>query len=128
LMKEDVGNVPILVKLHGVPVMAFSEDGMSAIATKLSTPVMIEIQDNVELKDTIVVVMPKIMRREECPKNIGLGIAKNLKKPSQNSRGVPVGSKVGFKPHTEYRHVPKKHRARSIVDNDVELDTNEEDY
>ncbi|GKC80453.1 hypothetical protein Tco_1131227 [Tanacetum coccineum] len=35
-------------------------------------------------------------------------MAKNLKKPGQTSRGVPVGPKVGFKPHKEYRPVPKK--------------------
>ncbi|GKF27979.1 beta-caryophyllene synthase, partial [Tanacetum coccineum] len=29
LMKEDVGNVLVWVKLHGVPVTAFSEDGLS---------------------------------------------------------------------------------------------------
>nr|GEU41086.1 hypothetical protein [Tanacetum cinerariifolium] len=70
------------VKLHGVPVKAFSEDGLSAIATKLDTPLMldsytsdmflqswgrssyaramIELRVDVELKDTIVVAMPKI--------------------------------------------------------------------
>nr|GEV52892.1 zinc knuckle CX2CX4HX4C [Tanacetum cinerariifolium] len=35
LLKEDVSNVPIWVKLHGVPITAFSEDGLRAIATKL---------------------------------------------------------------------------------------------
>nr|GEW04907.1 zinc knuckle CX2CX4HX4C [Tanacetum cinerariifolium] len=35
--------------------------------------------------------------QEECPKNSGLGVVKNLKKPSQAPRGVSVGSKVGFK-------------------------------
>ncbi|GJX51241.1 hypothetical protein Tco_0278086 [Tanacetum coccineum] len=66
-----------VVKLHGVPVTAFSEDGLSAIATKLGTPlmldsytsdmcmqswgrssyarVMIELRADVELKDNIVV-------------------------------------------------------------------------
>nr|GEW49816.1 hypothetical protein [Tanacetum cinerariifolium] len=34
LLKEDVENVPIWVKLHGVPISSFSEDGLSAIATK----------------------------------------------------------------------------------------------
>ncbi|GJY66802.1 retrovirus-related pol polyprotein from transposon TNT 1-94 [Tanacetum coccineum] len=48
LLKEDVGNVPVWVKFHGVHVTAFSEDGLSAIATKL------------ELKDHIVVAMPKL--------------------------------------------------------------------
>ncbi|GKB93836.1 hypothetical protein Tco_0979973 [Tanacetum coccineum] len=65
-----------LVKLHGVPVTAFNEDGLSAIATKIGTPLMIdsytsdmcmqswgrssyaraiiELQADVELKDNIV--------------------------------------------------------------------------
>ncbi|GJS60367.1 hypothetical protein Tco_0655151 [Tanacetum coccineum] len=75
------------VKLHSVPVTTFSEDGLSSIATILA---------NVELKDTIVVAMPNIVAedfytcniREECPNNIGSGEEKNLKKPSQNPRGV----------------------------------------
>ncbi|GJW08085.1 hypothetical protein Tco_1570508 [Tanacetum coccineum] len=119
-MKEDV-NVPVWVKLHGIHVTAFTEDGLCAIATNIGTPLMldlytsdmciqlwgrssyarilIEIRSDVELKDTIV---------EECPKNPGLGVANNLKKPSQVPRGVPVGSKVGFKPTKEYRLVAKK--------------------
>ncbi|GKD65450.1 copia protein, partial [Tanacetum coccineum] len=82
LLREDVSTVPVWVKLHGVPVTAFSEDGLSAIATKLGTPlmldsytsdmclqswgrssyarVMIELRADVELKDNIVVAMPKI--------------------------------------------------------------------
>ncbi|GKC08832.1 putative reverse transcriptase domain-containing protein [Tanacetum coccineum] len=92
LMKEDVVNVPVWVKLHGVPVTAFTVDGLSAIATDICTPLMmdsytsdmciqswgrssyaralIEIRADVELKDTIVVAMPKLTR-EECPKNPG---------------------------------------------------------
>nr|GEU35801.1 vacuolar iron transporter homolog 4-like [Tanacetum cinerariifolium] len=35
LLKEDVGTVLVWVKLHGVPVTAFSEDDLSVIATKL---------------------------------------------------------------------------------------------
>ncbi|GJU37931.1 zinc finger, CCHC-type containing protein [Tanacetum coccineum] len=42
LLKEDVSIVPVWVKLHGVPVTAFSEDGLSAIATKLGTPLMLD--------------------------------------------------------------------------------------
>nr|GEZ75071.1 hypothetical protein [Tanacetum cinerariifolium] len=99
LLKEDVSTLPVWVKLHGVPVMAFSEDGLSAISTKL---------------DNIVVAMPKITREghytcnfcveyewkpsrcssckvfghihEECPKNTGAGEKKTVKKPSQTSR------------------------------------------
>ncbi|GJS49475.1 RNA-directed DNA polymerase, eukaryota [Tanacetum coccineum] len=86
---------------------------------------MIKLRVDVELKDNIVVAMPKVTRegfytcnihveyewkpprcacckvfghfQEECPKNIGAGETKNLKKPSQTLRGVPVGQKVGFK-------------------------------
>ncbi|GJU86581.1 RNA-directed DNA polymerase, eukaryota, reverse transcriptase zinc-binding domain protein [Tanacetum coccineum] len=85
---------------------------------------------------------------KECPKNIGAGEKKTMKKPSQTSRGVLVGPKIGFKPHKEYRPVPKKSTAGSSgnkkksgepiievsnsnpfdvlnsVDNDVEFGTN----
>ncbi|GJW94029.1 putative ribonuclease H-like domain-containing protein [Tanacetum coccineum] len=73
----------VWVKLHGVPVTAFTEDGLSAIATNIDTPLMldsytsdmciqswgrssyaralIEIRADLELKDTIVVAMPKLI-------------------------------------------------------------------
>ncbi|GJU58103.1 retrotransposon protein, putative, ty1-copia subclass [Tanacetum coccineum] len=163
LLKEDVSTVLVWVKLHGVPVTAFSEDGLSAIATKLGTPLMldsytsdmcmqswgrssyaramIELRADVELKDNIVVAMPKITGEghyicnvrveyewkpprcapckvfghihEECLKNTGACEKKTLKKPSQTSRGVPVGPKIGFKPQKEYRRVPKNPTASS---------------
>nr|GEV30277.1 hypothetical protein [Tanacetum cinerariifolium] len=122
----------VWVKLHGVPVTAFSEDDLSVIATKMGTPpmldsytsdmcvqswgrssyarVMIELRADVELKDNIIVDMPKITREghytcnicveyewkpprcssckvfghihEECPKNTGAGEKKTVKKPS----------------------------------------------
>ncbi|GKE39619.1 hypothetical protein Tco_1463024 [Tanacetum coccineum] len=128
----------IWVKLHGVPVTAFSEDGLSAIATKL---VMIELRADVELKDNIVVDMPRITREghytcnvrveyewkpprcssckvfghihEECPKNTCVGEKKTVKKSSQTFRGVPVGPKMGFKPQREYRPISKKSIASS---------------
>ncbi|GJY99710.1 hypothetical protein Tco_0517140 [Tanacetum coccineum] len=52
---------------------------------------MIKLQADVELKDTIVVAMPKLV--DECPKNIGSDVAKNLKNHSQAPRGVLVGPK-----------------------------------
>nr|GFB68895.1 hypothetical protein [Tanacetum cinerariifolium] len=84
LSKEDVNTVLVWVKLCGVHVTTFNEDGLSAIATKLITSlmldsytsdmcmqswgrssyvrVMIELRTNVELKDIIVMSMPKITR------------------------------------------------------------------
>ncbi|GJT67726.1 hypothetical protein Tco_1019206 [Tanacetum coccineum] len=140
---------------------------------------MIELPADMELKDTIVVAMPKLVREEfymctihveyewkplrcacckvfrhiqyECPKNIGLDVVKNLKKPSQVPRGVPTGPKVGFKPVKQvYRPVSKKNNVNTSgnkkkdaesrkevsnsnpfdvlnsIENDVDLGTNEE--
>ncbi|GKF68745.1 putative reverse transcriptase domain-containing protein, partial [Tanacetum coccineum] len=42
LLKEDVSIVLVWVKLHCVPVAAFSEDGLSVIATKLGTPLLLD--------------------------------------------------------------------------------------
>nr|GEV60770.1 reverse transcriptase domain-containing protein [Tanacetum cinerariifolium] len=50
---------------------------------------------------------------EEYLKNTGASEKKTSKKPKQTSRGVPVGPKMRFKPHKEYRPVPKKHYASS---------------
>ncbi|GJT83842.1 hypothetical protein Tco_1058184 [Tanacetum coccineum] len=50
---------------------------------------------------------------EEYPKNTGAGEKKTVKKPSQTSRGVLVGPKMGFKPQKEYRPVFKKPNAIS---------------
>nr|GEW43104.1 hypothetical protein [Tanacetum cinerariifolium] len=77
LLKEDISTILVWVKFHGVTVTTFSKDGLSAIATKLVTPlmldsytfdmcmqswgrssyarVMIELRPDVELKDNIVV-------------------------------------------------------------------------
>ncbi|GKA06995.1 zinc knuckle CX2CX4HX4C containing protein [Tanacetum coccineum] len=83
---------------------------------------MIELRADVELKDTIMVAMPKLIGegfymcticveyewkpptcssckvfghvRDECPKNIVSDVVKNLKTPRQAARGVQVGPKL----------------------------------
>nr|GEV99217.1 hypothetical protein [Tanacetum cinerariifolium] len=137
-IKEDVGSVPVWVKLHGVPVTTFSEDGLSAIATKLDTPimldsytidmclqswgrlsyarVMIELRGFVELKDTIMVDMPKINLEGfyTCTVRLSVRAGKiKKKKSSQAPKVIPVGPRMAFKPNQEYRHVPKKNTANS---------------
>ncbi|GJW40548.1 putative reverse transcriptase domain-containing protein [Tanacetum coccineum] len=174
LLKEDVSIVPVWVKLHCVPMTAFNEDGLSAIATKLGTPlmldsytsdmcmqswgrssfarVMIELRADVELKDNIVVAMPKITREghytcnvrveyewklprclsckvfgqihEECPKNTGAGEKKTVKKPSQTSRGVPCNKKKGVEPTIVVSN-SNLFDVLNSVDHDVEFGTNE---
>nr|GEY38430.1 zinc knuckle CX2CX4HX4C [Tanacetum cinerariifolium] len=86
---------------------------------------MIELRIDVELKDTILVVMPKLVGEgffmctirveyewkpprclsfkvfghvlDECPKKIISDVVKNLKNPRQATQGVQAGPKVGFK-------------------------------
>ncbi|GJZ03028.1 putative polygalacturonase, partial [Tanacetum coccineum] len=59
---------------------------------------MIELRADVELKNTIMVAIPKLVGGgilyDECPKNIGLSVAKNLKNPRQAPRGVSVSHKM----------------------------------
>nr|GEX05213.1 hypothetical protein [Tanacetum cinerariifolium] len=101
LLKKDVGNVSVLVKLLGVPVTTFGEDGLSVIATKIGTPLMLDsYTSDMCLQSWGRRACCKVFGHvhEECPKNPGLGVAKNLKKHSQAPRGVPAGSNVGFIP------------------------------
>ncbi|GKB39754.1 putative reverse transcriptase domain-containing protein, partial [Tanacetum coccineum] len=129
----------VWVKLHGVPITAFNEDGLSVIATKLGTPLMldsyiadmcmqswgrssyaramIELRANVELKDNIVAAMPKITREGyyTCNiRNIGAGATKNLKNTSQTPKGIPVGQKMGFKPKHVFQPVSKTSTANLV--------------
>nr|GEW65865.1 hypothetical protein [Tanacetum cinerariifolium] len=100
------------------------EDGLSAISTKLGTPlrldsytsdicmqswgrssyarVMVELQVDVELKDNIVVAMPKITREGHYTCNVR--VEYEWKPPRCSSC---------FKPQKEYRHVSKKPNASS---------------
>nr|GEZ55072.1 hypothetical protein [Tanacetum cinerariifolium] len=116
------------------PIAGNEADGRSSYAREI-----IELRANFKLKATIVVDMPNL---------VGAGEKKTVKKPSQTSRGVSVGLKIGFKPQKEYRPVPKKPNVISsgnkkkgieptievgnlnpfdvlnLVDNDVDFGTN----
>nr|GEY00685.1 hypothetical protein [Tanacetum cinerariifolium] len=138
LLKEHISTVPVWVKLYGVPVTAFSEDGLSAIATKMGTPLMldyytsdmcmqywgrssyarvtIELRVDVDLKDNIVVAMPKIIREGHY---ICSGEKKIVKKPSQTSRGVSVGVEPTIEDSNS-----NPFDVLNSVDNDVEFGTN----
>ncbi|GJY82536.1 hypothetical protein Tco_0495912 [Tanacetum coccineum] len=52
--------------------------------------------------------------QDEFPKKIGSDVAKNLKNPNQDPRGVLVGPKLGYKPVKQvYRHVSKKNNVNT---------------
>ncbi|GJY28654.1 hypothetical protein Tco_0404421 [Tanacetum coccineum] len=70
------------VKLHDVPIKAFSEDGLIAIATKLGTPLMLD------------------------------SYTSNTKNPRQAVKGVQVGMNMGLKLTKQvYQPVSKKNGA-----------------
>ncbi|GKB03655.1 hypothetical protein Tco_0831798 [Tanacetum coccineum] len=95
-----------------------STDGLSAIATNLGTLLVLDSYTSdmclqswgMSSYARVIIKLRGVFghTQEECPKVIGSGVAKNMKKPSQTSRGVLVGPKVGFKPHKEYRPVTNK--------------------
>ncbi|GJY02678.1 reverse transcriptase domain-containing protein [Tanacetum coccineum] len=116
LMNEDVGNVPVWVKLHGVPVTAFSKDGLSAIATKLGQAMLehwLRFRADVELKDNMLVALPKLVGRSSIHVMFMLSMNGNLL-DVRVVRGVLVGLKVGFKPLKQvYRQVYKKNNVNT---------------
>ncbi|GJZ75993.1 zinc knuckle CX2CX4HX4C containing protein, partial [Tanacetum coccineum] len=82
LLKEDLNSVPIWVKLHDILIVAFTADGLSAMATKLGNPIMldsytssmclqswgrmdyaralIDIRVDQELKEEMVIAIPNV--------------------------------------------------------------------
>ncbi|GJR25718.1 cysteine-rich receptor-like protein kinase [Tanacetum coccineum] len=42
LKRGEVTSVPVWVKLHGVPILAYSEDGLSLIATQIGKPLLLD--------------------------------------------------------------------------------------
>ncbi|GKA26425.1 putative ribonuclease H-like domain-containing protein [Tanacetum coccineum] len=109
LSKEDVSTVPVWVKLHGVPVTAFSEDGLSGRSSYAR--VMIELRADVELKDNIAIAMPKITREVHYICNVH--VEYEWKPPKCASCKVFGHIHEECPKNTEYRPVPKKPTANS---------------
>ena len=82
LEKEDIKAIPVWVKMHDVPLTAYTEDGLSLIASKIGVPKMldtytatmcaeswgrssyaralIEVQAGAELKRSVTVAIPSL--------------------------------------------------------------------
>nr|GEW40736.1 hypothetical protein [Tanacetum cinerariifolium] len=137
LIKKDVGDVSVWVKLYGVYVIAFNEDGLSVIATKLGTPLMfhsytsdmciqswgrssyarelIEIQADVELKDTTMMVMSKLVR--EGFYMCTIRVEYEWKPPRNKKKDVEPTKEVSNSNLFD---------VLNLVENDVDLGTNRE--
>ncbi|GJW61926.1 hypothetical protein Tco_0111261 [Tanacetum coccineum] len=92
-----------IVKFHDVLMIAFTEDGLSIIATKLSDE---------ELKDTIMVAMPKLGGDGFNLCTILSDVVMN--NPIQDTRVVLVGPKVSFKSTKQiYKPISNKNDANN---------------
>nr|GEX48359.1 hypothetical protein [Tanacetum cinerariifolium] len=150
ILKENVSIVPLWVKIHGVPVTAFSEDGFSAIATKLGTllmldsytsdmcmqswgrssyaQVMVELRADVELKDNIFVAMPKITREGHYTCNV-LNLKKIRPVPTKPNASSSGNKKNGVEPTIEATNLVNNEATSSgssfmNIDNDEEFTSN----
>ncbi|GJW35203.1 ribonuclease H-like domain-containing protein [Tanacetum coccineum] len=101
IMKEGVCNIPIWVKFHDIPITAFTKDGLSTIANKLGTPLMldsytaamytdsygrssyaramVELRADVELKDTIVSIKDSMDQEVEEAQQVNQPIFRERK-------------------------------------------------
>nr|GEW82454.1 hypothetical protein [Tanacetum cinerariifolium] len=126
------------------PFILKNKDGLSAIATKLGTPLMfdsyttkmcmqswgmssyaramIELLADVEVKDTIMVVMPKLIGEGFylCTIHVNSDVAKNLMNPRQAARGV---AKQDVVPRQEVSNSNSFDELNSI-ENDDDFGTN----
>ncbi|GKD41268.1 hypothetical protein Tco_1261475 [Tanacetum coccineum] len=124
-----IRNNPLILKKSNLDVNLLKED-------------VVNVPADVELKDTIMMAMRKLVEEEfytcnirveyewkphkcacckvfghvqcDCPKKICSDVAKNLKNSSQAPKGVPVGPKLGFKPVKQvFRPVFKKNNVNT---------------
>nr|GEZ64263.1 hypothetical protein [Tanacetum cinerariifolium] len=111
LLKEDVNTVPVWLN--------------SMVYLSSYTRVMIELRADVELKDNIIVAMPKIIREGHYICNVRLDYERKPprpvpKKPTSSSSG---NKKKGMEPTTEVSN-SNPFEVLNSVNNDVELCTN----
>ena len=52
LCKEELTRIPVWVKLHGVPIQVFEDDGISLIASFLGKPIMLDSYTSSMCKDS----------------------------------------------------------------------------
>nr|GEU98183.1 hypothetical protein [Tanacetum cinerariifolium] len=141
-----IRNNPLFLKKWNPDVIKLKEDVGKVLGMSSYTRALIDVQVHVELKDNIMVVMPKLVGKrfytctvhveyewkplrcacckvfghvqDVCPRNIDSDLVKNMKKPSQVPRGVPVGPKVTL--------VDDKGKPLTKVDSSVDHDIEDE--
>ncbi|GKE17528.1 trichome birefringence-like protein 3 [Tanacetum coccineum] len=116
ISKDQVTRVPVWVKFHKVPVVAYSEDGLSLIATQVGTPIMLDAFTSDNLRNWVrveyewkppVCVDFKVFGHasHQCPKRIptkvvpteeihddGFTVVKNRKAKGKNVATIQRGN------------------------------------
>nr|GEZ71513.1 hypothetical protein [Tanacetum cinerariifolium] len=115
LEKNNVKKVPVWVKIHKVPVVAYSEDGLNLIGTQIDKPVMLdaftssmctevwgrmgfarallEVDADRNLKEEVVMAVPRLeveIPKEPIEASDGFTMVQNRRKKGKNvDNGVP---------------------------------------
>ncbi|GJS23608.1 zinc knuckle CX2CX4HX4C containing protein [Tanacetum coccineum] len=132
LAKEDLMKVPVWVKLHNVPIVAFTSDELSMIATKLDNPIMLdsytssmcmkswgcgsfnraffELDATCGLKDMLVVVILKF--EGSCYTMKTIRVTKAEKQKDVQDVGL---QSVKWKTSNEENPLPKKRQANVVI-------------
>ncbi|GJW78319.1 polypyrimidine tract-binding protein homolog 2 isoform X1 [Tanacetum coccineum] len=104
LSRDKVTKVPVWVKVHKVPVVAYSEDGLSIIVTQLGKPIMLDTFTNAMLTMAIPIVdgeghtMAKIdVAYEWKPTSDGFTMVQNRKKKGKQVGNNQARPAEGFK-------------------------------
>nr|GEV97262.1 hypothetical protein [Tanacetum cinerariifolium] len=112
------------VKLYGVPVTAFSEDGLSAIATKLGTPLMLNSYTyDICIQSWGKLCYVRALIEDECPKNIVSDVVKNIKSLDKLLEVFWGNKKKDVEPKIEVSN-SNPFDVLNSVENDVDFGTN----
>nr|GEU42791.1 uncharacterized mitochondrial protein AtMg00810-like [Tanacetum cinerariifolium] len=118
LLNGDVTSVPIWVKLYDIPILAFTADGLNAMATKLGNSIML---DSYTSLCEMVIAIPNVeddgvvfhsvrvdyeWKSPRCGINIRAddeGFIEVKKKKSGGNNGGTKNFTISVKPKTQYR-------------------------
>ncbi|GJS47179.1 cytokinin dehydrogenase 3-like protein [Tanacetum coccineum] len=131
LLKEDVNTIPVWVKLHGVPVTAFSDDGLSAIATKLGTPLMLDSYTSDMCMQSGRATILVIFMLSMSGNPLGVRVVRfldmsmrNVQRISMLSTANTYGKEMNKSESTKEVSMLNPFEVLTSVDNDVDLGTN----
>ncbi|GJW68309.1 hypothetical protein Tco_0122733 [Tanacetum coccineum] len=99
LTKDKVSKVPVWVKMHKVPVVAYSEDGLSLIATQVGKPVMLDACTSTIYKPPLCHDCHVFGHNDDqCPKRVIETVTVNLEEENDRFTTITNRKKKGKQP------------------------------